>query len=105
MPQENMVVVFVFNVKRGKSEQFVDSWNEGVNWLKNQSGWVGEMLVQSHDDAGIYMSAQEWTSANAFRDAASNPKFQAVMNTLPVRDDVTVASYSVVSKDAQRKAA
>lgn len=105
MANENLMILFVFNVKKGKGKNFVDTWNHGINWLKTQPGFINETLAQSHDDAGIYMSAQEWKSANDFRNAASNQNFQETMNQIPVREDVTVASYSVISKDAEEMAA
>ncbi|MHB0975919.1 MAG: antibiotic biosynthesis monooxygenase family protein [Candidatus Aquicultorales bacterium] len=105
MPQENMVVLFVCPVKKGKKNEFMQTWNKGVQHLRNQDGFVDERLCESHDDPDTYVSIQEWTDAEMFRDAASSPQFSEVMGSLPVKEDITVASYSVVSKGAEPMAA
>lgn len=105
MAKEELKILFMFHVKRGKSDEFVDAWNEGIRWLKTQSGWRGEELLRSHDDPNIFMSLLEWSDANSFKDAASKPSFQSVMNKLPLREDVTLASYSIVSRGAERMVA
>ncbi|MCL5292374.1 MAG: antibiotic biosynthesis monooxygenase [Actinobacteria bacterium] len=105
MANENLAILFMFSVKRGTADDFIDAWNQGVGWLKNQSGWVGESLVRSHDDPNMFVSIQEWTDPDHFKNAASSSNFQDVMNNLPLKEDVTVASYSVVSKGSKRMAA
>lgn len=105
MANEELKILFMFHVKRGKGDEFIDTWNEGVSWLKNQKGWRGEELLRSHDDPNIFMSLLEWSDANSFKDAASDPSFQGIMNKLPLREDVTLASYSIISKGAERLAA
>lgn len=102
---ENVLVLFIFSIKRGKTEEFINSWNRGVELLVGQEGWVDERLLQSHDDPHVFVSLIEWKDANKFKDAVTVPEFQEVMNTLPVREEVTLSSYMVTSKNAKRMAA
>jgi heme-degrading monooxygenase HmoA len=96
---EPVVLINAFEVPEGEDEAFLAGWERQRDFLSAQPGYLSTRLHRSlAPDADFrFVNVALWESAQAFRDATSQPEFGAA----PVRFRFHASLYEVVREDEQ----
>jgi heme oxygenase (mycobilin-producing) len=79
MNPEPVVLINAFEVPQGADEGFLAGWQRQCDFLRAHEGYLSTRLHRSlSPDADFrYVNVALWQSAQAFRDATSQPEFRA----------------------------
>jgi heme-degrading monooxygenase HmoA len=97
MNPEPVVLINAFEVPEGEDEAFLDGWERQREFLSAREGYLSTRLHRSlSPDADFrFVNVARWASAQAFRDATSQPEFGAA----PVPFRFHASLYEVVRED------
>jgi heme-degrading monooxygenase HmoA len=97
MNPEPVVLINAFEVPEGEDEAFLRGWERQREFLSAREGYVSTRLHRSlSPDADFrFVNVALWASAQAFRDATSQPEFRAA----PVLFRFHASLYEVVRED------
>jgi heme-degrading monooxygenase HmoA len=94
---EPVVLINAFEVPEAEDEAFLAGWERQRDFLSTQEGYLSTRLHRSlSPDASFrFVNVALWESAQAFRDATSQPEFRSA--PVPLRFHASL--YEVVRED------
>lgn len=97
MSPESVVLINAFEVPEAEDEAFLAGWERQRDLLSRQEGYLSTRLHRSlAPDADFrFVNVARWESAQAFRDAISQPEF----SNAPVAFRFHASLYEVVRED------
>jgi heme-degrading monooxygenase HmoA len=97
MQREPLVLINAFEVPEGEDEAFLQGWERAREFLSTQQGYLSTRLYRSLSPAAEFrfINVALWESAQAFRDATSQPEF----GNAPVPFPFHASLYEVVRED------
>jgi len=90
-----VVLANVFKVTPEDVHALLDAWTADAKVLKSKQGFVSAQLHRGIQGSTTFLNYAVWESVEAFREAFSDPGFQATFRRYP---DSTVASPHLFSK-------
>jgi heme-degrading monooxygenase HmoA len=94
-----VVLVNTFKVAPEDAEALLDAWAADAGYLKSKPGFIFTQLHRGIAGSSVFLNYAVWESIEAFRNAFSDPQFQATFANYP---DSTVASPHLFQKVAVR---
>lgn len=97
MNPEPVVLINAFEVSEAEDESFLAGWERQRDFLSTQQGYLSTRLHRSlSPDASFrFVNVALWESAQAFRDATSQPEFRNA--PVPLRFHASL--YEVMRED------
>jgi heme-degrading monooxygenase HmoA len=97
MQPEAVVLINAFEVPEGEDDAFLQGWERAREFLSRQEGYVSTRLHRSLlPEADFrFVNVALWESAQAFRDATTQPEF----GNAPVLFPFHASLYEVVRED------
>ena len=92
-----VILVNTFRVAAEDADQLLAAWAADAAYLKTKPGFISTQLHRGVDGSGVFFNYAIWESVEAFRNAFSDPHFQATFAQYP---DSTVASPHLFQKVA-----
>ena len=92
-----VVLVNTFRVAPADTDALVAAWAQDAAHLKTKPGYISAQLHRGVAGSTTFLNTAIWESVSAFRDAFSDPAFQATFTRYP---DSTVASPHLFQKMA-----
>jgi heme-degrading monooxygenase HmoA len=91
------ILINPFAVPMHEAEDFIKGYDEVSQWMKKQPGFVNAKLHRSinPDAAFTFINVSQWESPELFKEAISNPEFQAMVKNWPHQGQ---ASLYIVEK-------
>lgn len=91
------MLVNTFKVAPEDVEALLDAWTADARYLKNKPGFIWTQLHRGIGGSSTFLNYAVWESVEAFRNAFSDPDFQATFANYP---DSTVVSPHLFQKVA-----
>ena len=92
-----VILVNTFSVHPNDVDALLQAWAADAGFLKTKPGFISTQLYRGIAGSGTFLNQAVWESVQAFRDAFSDPEFQATFDRYP---DSTVASPHLFQKVA-----
>ena len=92
-----VILVNIFKVDPDDADALLRAWAADAAYLKTKPGFISTQLHRGIAGSGTFLNHAVWESVQAFRDAFSDPQFQATWARYP---DSTVASPHLFQKVA-----
>jgi heme-degrading monooxygenase HmoA len=92
-----VILVNIFKVDPDDADALLQAWAADAAYLKTKPGFISTQLHRGIAGSGTFLNQAVWESVQAFRDAFSDPGFQATWGRYP---DSTVASPHLFQKVA-----
>ena len=92
-----VVLVNIFRVAPDDVDALLSAWAADATYLKAKPGFISTQLHRGTAGSCTFLNHAVWESVQAFRDAFSDPQFQATFGRYP---DSTVASPHLFQKIA-----
>ena len=78
-----VVLVNKFNVAPGDMDALMQSWADDAEWMKRQPGFISTQLHRGVGGSNVVLNYAVWESTKHFKEAFSNPEFQAKLAQYP----------------------
>ena len=92
-----VMLVNIFKVDPDDADALLQAWAADATYLKTKPGFISTQLHRGIAGSGTFLNQAVWESVQAFRDAFSDPEFQATWGRYP---ESTVASPHLFQKVA-----
>ncbi len=92
-----VILVNTFRVAPADTEALLAAWAHDAALLRGKPGYISTQLHRGVAGSTTFLNSAVWESVSAFRDAFSDPDFQATFARYP---DSTVASPHLFQKVA-----
>ncbi len=92
-----VILINTFRVAPQDVDQLLDAWAADAAYLKTKPGFISTQLHRGIAGSCVFLNHAVWESVEAFRNAFSDPHFQATFARYP---DSTVASPHLFQKVA-----
>ena len=83
------IVIYSFEVAKGKHDEFVESWKTLTNLIKEYAGGLGSRLHKKNDNK--YIAYAQWPDKKTFENAGSKLPEKAIK----IRDEMKAAGIKV----------
>ena len=90
-----VILVNTFRVAAADTEALLAAWAHDAAHLKRKPGYISTQLHRGVAGSTTFLNTAVWESVSSFRDAFSDPEFQATFARYP---DSTVASPHLFQK-------
>jgi len=77
------ILVNIFTVDAADAEALLSAWEKDALWMKQQPGFISTQLHRAVGDSHVFMNYAVWESVEHFRNAFTNPEFQAALAAYP----------------------
>ncbi|GLO69990.1 hypothetical protein MACH17_15070 [Phaeobacter inhibens] len=78
-----VVLVNVFSIDPKDEDALVKAWTHDAGFMKEQPGYISTQMHKGLAGSGTYMNYAIWESVESFRNAFTNPEFQARIGQYP----------------------
>jgi heme-degrading monooxygenase HmoA len=92
-----IILINIFKVNPDDADALLQAWAADAAYLKTKPGFISAQLHRGIAGSGTFLNHAVWESVQAFREAFSDPQFQATWSRYP---DSTVASPHLFQKVA-----
>jgi heme-degrading monooxygenase HmoA len=92
-----VILINTFTVAPEDADALLEAWAADAAYLKTKPGFISTQLYRGIAGSGVFLNHAVWESVEAFRNAFSDPKFQATFARYP---NSTVASPHLFHKVA-----
>jgi heme-degrading monooxygenase HmoA len=92
-----VILVNTFTVVPDDVDALLEAWTADATYLKQKPGFISTQLHRGIGGSGVFINYAVWESVASFRDAFSDPEFQATFARYP---DSAVASPHLFQKVA-----
>ena len=91
----SVVLINVFTVDPADEEALLAAWTHDADFMRAQPGYISTQLHKAIAGSGTFINYAVWESVESFRNAFTNPEFQARIGAYP---DSAVASPHLFRK-------
>jgi heme-degrading monooxygenase HmoA len=92
-----VILVNKFNVAPEDADALLEAWAADAAYLKQKPGFISTQLHRGVNGSSVFLNYAVWESMEAFRNAFSDPQFQATFARYP---ESTVGSPHLFQKVA-----
>ena len=78
-----VILINKFNLDPADVDQFLKVWTSDAEIMKQQPGFISTQLHRGIAGSSIFINYAIWESTSQFKQALSNPQFQAKMSDYP----------------------
>lgn len=78
-----VILINKFNLDPQDVNQFLRAWASDAEIMKQQPGFISAQLHRGVAGSSTFINYAVWESASQFKQALSNPQFQAKMSDYP----------------------
>ena len=92
-----VILINIFKVNQEDGDALLQAWAADAAFMKRQPGFISTQLHRGIGGSGVFINYAVWESVAQFRQAFSQPAFQAQLSAYPPS---TVASPHLFTKIA-----
>ena len=92
-----VILINKFNLDPQNVDQFLKAWASDAKIMRQQPGFISTQLHRGIAESCTFINYAVWESISQFKQALSNPKFQAKTSDYPAS---TIASPNLFKKIA-----
>lgn len=82
--EDGSIVLFnIFSVSRGDEDAMISKWSSDAAFMRAQPGYISTQLHRAIGESPTFLNYAIWESVESFRNAFSNPDFQAKLSDYP----------------------
>ena len=85
-----VILINKFNLDPQDVNQFLKAWALDAKIMKQQPGFISTQLHRGIAESCTFINYAVWESTSQFKQALSNPKFQAKMSEYPASQESRV---------------
>ena len=87
----SVVLINVFTIDPADEDALISAWAHDAEFMKEQPGYILTQLHKGASGSATFLNYAIWESLASFRDAFTNPEFQARIARYP--DSATVSPH------------
>lgn len=87
----SVVLINVFTVDAADEDELVAAWTHDAEFMKEQPGYISTQLHKGIGGSSTFLNYAVWESVESFRNAFTNPEFQARIARYP--ESATVSPH------------
>ncbi|WP_109357409.1 antibiotic biosynthesis monooxygenase [Sphingorhabdus sp. EL138] len=87
----SIVLINLFTIDPSDEDALITAWSHDAEFMKAQPGYISTQLHKGIAGSSTFLNYAIWESVESFRNAFTNPEFQARIGRYP--DSATVSPH------------